>query len=128
MFKRFNRSNLNKFLGHEAAPSEVTSSHVYGRVAKSNPPVHRAPRRKTPARPQVVAGYRDSMVGSVAQYRDRAPIAPQKPEETTPSLTSDGVIGNRPKVSTDESKTASAADRRRHHFVEPPKRNFHRFD
>ena len=98
-------------------------SHAYGKVAKNRPSLTR-PRHAAPVKRQSIAGYRDSMVGSIAQYRDAAPLpprAPEAPEGKQPDA--GGVIGNRP-----ASTTASEAAPRRHHFVEPPKRSFHRFD
>jgi hypothetical protein len=68
------------------------------------------------------------MVGSIAQYRERMPLPPVKPEETKNTKSTDGIIGNRPKSGKSEAQSGDASKHRRHHFVEPPKRSFTRFD
>jgi len=130
MLKRFKKSNLYRFLGHEAVADEVINSHAYGKVAKSSntlPVRQRVPIQKR----QNVGGYRDSMVGSIAQYRDRTSAVPIKPQDTTTTTDqSENIIGNRPKSGTNDTAVNKddASINRRHHFIEPPKRNFNRFD
>ena len=127
MRKRFQISRLNKLIGREAASHEVAGSHAYGRVARDTPSVPRA----RPARPPrgKASGYRDSMVGSIAQYRDTTPIAPRRQEAVKDATKNGNVVGNRPSSGRSEAGTGSSATgNRRHSFVEPPKRNYNRFD
>ena len=119
------RKNLHKYLSQASSADDVVSSHAYGRVARSYRPV---PKRhvSTESPAGTIAGYRDSMVGSINQYRD-APAQQEKPLERAPAPTSE-VIGNRPKSGEAQvTKNDAASIERRHHFIEPPKRGFNRF-
>ena len=108
------RNKLNKRLMQVESADDVVRSHAYSRVAGRSSSV---PVRRTPTRGQAASGYRDSMVGSMTQYREK--IVPQlRPDTTAPTPQQGSVIGNRPASSTAEQK---------HRFAEPPKRNFNRF-
>ena len=130
MHKRFSRSSLNRFLGREAVASDAFNSHAYGKVARDNTIVpsrkHALARREKTA----VPSYQDSMVGSITQYRSAAPVATRKPEEIDPTTQNDeAIVGNRPRNGAKEApKSGAASLEKRHHFIEPPKRNFNRFD
>jgi len=68
------------------------------------------------------------MVGSIAQYRDRAPLPEKKPEKEGSVLHGKNVTGNRPHSKTVDTDNAGKTAAPRHHFVEPPKRGFYHFD
>ena len=118
----FNKRNkLNKRLIN-ASSDDVVRNHAYSRVAKENPTL---PSRAS-LRPRAHSSYRDSMVGSTSQYRDRLPPK-LTPDTKTPIASNDGVVGNRPSSSSVKNSSADNTARRKHHFVEPPKRGFNRF-
>lgn len=111
---------MNKRLGNEPSPGEVSGSHAYGRVAKTHVPIPRT-RRVGLERRGKIGGYRDSMVGSMAQYRSE-PLPPMaKPDisETKPA-DAGGVIGNRP-------RSGGVDGPKSHGFTEPPRRGYDRF-
>lgn len=120
------RHKLTKYLLKDTQTEEVVRSHAFSRVARTNRPV---PTRRTAAPgQQAVGGYRESLVGSIAQYRDRLPVLPTTPAVEEPVSTDENIIGNRPKSgTTDRGETGKNSVDRRHHFIEPPKRNFNRF-
>lgn len=114
-------------MGHEAVASEVVHSHAYGKVGRTHRSAPR-PRHASSPRSMAVPGYRDSMVGSIAQYRDRAPIAPRVPEKEKDAQPDKKIIGNRPHSGAVDKKSTDSAPAKRHHFIEPPKPRFNRFD
>ena len=127
MRKRFSRSILNKLTGHEPSKGEVASSHAFGRISRSSSSIPRT-RRGSPAERRAVASYRDSMVGSTVQYRDRLPVAPPAPPAKEKNSLHENVVGNRPQskmTNSENSKIPSAPPRS---FVEPPKRSFNPYD
>jgi hypothetical protein len=67
------------------------------------------------------------MVGSVAQYRDTASIAPRVPEKAEETHHKN-IIGNRPQSNAADKNATDKAGAKRHHFIEPPKPRFNRFD
>lgn len=120
------RSKLTKRLMQVSDAEDVVRSHAYSRVAGQSRAV---PVRRTPSRGQAVPGYRDSMVGSVAQYREKVPPRPTAAGADTSPVSDQPIIGNRPASGTQDKGSIGADSlQRRHHFIEPPKRNFNRFN
>ncbi len=119
------RKNLHKYLSHASSADDVVNNHAYGKVARSHRPIPK--RRPGPPRHGAVASYRDSMVGSIHQYRSG--VAPKATDPKAGKETeNDAVIGNRPRSgASDAPKPKDASMERRHHFIEPPKRGFNRF-
>ncbi len=119
------RKNLHKYLTQASSAEDVVNNHAYGKVARSHRPI---PQRRSPggSHKGTVAGYRDSMVGSINQYRS---VAPKTAEPAAGrDVSGEGIIGNRPRSGvSDVPKSKDASLERRHHFIEPPKRGFNRF-
>ena len=116
------KKNLHHRLMNVSDAEDVARNHAYSRVAGKSKAI---PVRRAPSRGTVVPGYRDSMVGSIAQYRDKVPPRPGVMEAQNGASHDKPVLGNRPASGTIE-KGKNIGDGKRH-FVEPPKRNFNRF-
>ena len=125
------RKNLHKYLMQAASADDVIHNHAYGKVAKKHKPIPKRRPSGSGSGSSTVASYRDSMVGSTVQYHHKTPVGPIKPDEHTPPDTAQDqdIIGNRPRSNVEDKPTdAQRSIERRRHFIEPPKRNFHRFD
>lgn len=122
---------MYQFVAPEVDTDDILHSHAIRRVGKKHGPVVPAARRKTSKENQV-AGYRDSMVGSIAQYKDVALSDPKNKEEAAPTADESNIVGNRPMSSQlqhdkkDKEKKDHSLERRQH-IIHPPRRNFHRF-
>ena len=106
MFKK--KNELNKRLMQVSNADDVVRSHAYSRVAGKSSSV---PTRRLASSPRhTVSGYRDSMVGSIGQYREvRASLAsPSHSTEAGSSITP--VQGNRPASGRDVQGTIGARD------------------
>lgn len=123
MQNKHHPKNLRPFLGQEVDPKDVLSSHIYGQAARGS---HAIPKRSSaPHQHRDPRKYGDSMVGSLAQYRQKAPERPKDPAAAANS-TDAPVVGNRPQSGTSQpGQTGANSTERRQHFIEPPKRGFH---
>lgn len=127
MRKRFSINIFNKLTGHEPSQHEVAGSHAYGKTARSSPSIPKT-RRTSPAQRRAAVNYRDSMVGSTMQYRDRLPVTPKTPPIAKGPASIDGIIGNRPQSRAVKNKTGTNPSAPPRSFVEPPRRNFNPYD
>jgi len=124
------RKNILKYLMQASSAEDVINNHAYAEVARNYKPIPKRRPQSDSTADVTIAGYKDSMVGSISQYQNTAPIP--KDQTKTPDDTKqdqDGIVGNRPRSGTDNvSSSDQASIERRHHFIEPPKRNFNGLD
>lgn len=131
MQKRSNKIHFHKLTNPDVDPDDILHSHAYRKVEIKDGPSLPTVKRSSPPDDKIVFEYKNSMVGSIAQYHDKTPVRPRTPvaDEKTVQDHED-IIGNRPRNSTHDTPEENDKDsvERRHHFIEPPKRNFNRFD
>lgn len=129
MQKKKKQSDLHKYFYGETETDEILHSHAFRRVEKKVGPSLPRAQRLQASRYRTVADYKQSMVGSIAQYRERITVQPRDAKTKTDTPPSDeGIVGNRPRSGKPDSQGGdNKTDGRRHHFIEPPRRNNNRF-
>lgn len=113
-------------MNQDVDAKDVLSSHVYGSAARNSNAVPSRPILQP--RRQSGRGYKDSMVGSLSQYRT-APNEQPKVADTPDTGSDAPIVGNRaPHSGVESGKPGSNSIERRKHFIEPPKRGFHPYN
>jgi len=125
MRKKFKQSDLHKYFYQDTDPDDILHTHAYRKVGKKNGPSLPSVKRTPKPKDKIVPGYKSSMVGSIAQYQDRTALQPKDSDLNKTGR--NGEAERHPKSSArDERDKEDDKNKRRHHFIEPPKRHFKR--
>lgn len=133
MRKRFSRADLHKFLNKDSDASDVMRNHAYSKVGRGGETsgMSLARRREMALQRKTIADYRRSKLGGLHD-RPYVPI-PKPTSDKAQGAEKQGdpdntIIGNRQKGGIkDKDRQDTKSIERRHHFIEPPKRNFDKF-